>query len=102
MRVLLAFGILFLSIVVCAPARAATRQEAETALTEAKQAEEEAGKLGNRWVPAEAALKVAQKAFDANDWDKAALAAAEARALAERAIQQSKEQETAWHAAVIH
>jgi hypothetical protein len=102
MKVLAAFIVLALSIILSSPSRAVTQQEAEAALTAARQVESEAGRRGDRWVPAEAALKAAQAAMDAKDWDKAASAAAEARALAERAIQQSKDQETVWQDAVIH
>lgn len=98
MRVISALGLL---LMLCCPTHAATLQEAEAAVASAQQKEAEAGKLGNRWVPAEAMLKAAQKALDDQDFDHAFAAAAEAQALAERAIAQSKEQETAWHDAVI-
>jgi hypothetical protein len=99
MKVLLALALLILA---SSAAYAATQQDAETALARAKQAEAEAGKLGNRWVPAEAMVKSAEKSIEDQDWDKAVAAATEAQALAERAIAQSKEQESAWRDAVIH
>jgi hypothetical protein len=82
-------------------AQAATQQEAQAALKDARAAEAEAAKLGNRWVPTEAALKAAQRATDAGKWDDAAAQAAEARALALVSIAQATEQQTAWHDAVI-
>jgi hypothetical protein len=82
-------------------AQAATQQEAATALKDAKSVEAEAAKLGNRWVPTETALKAAQQAIDAGKWDEAAALAAEARALALVSIEQAKQQQTAWHDAVI-
>lgn len=82
-------------------AEAATQAEAEAAFTKATQTETEAGKTGNRWLPAEAALKAAKAALDTKDWDKAATQADQAQALAARAIEQSHEQETAWQDAVI-
>jgi hypothetical protein len=101
MKALSLLNIFILVTILRGPALAATRQEAEAALASAKQAETEAGKLGNRWAPAEAMLKAAQAALDAQDWEKAVAAAAEAGALAQRAIAQSKEQDTAWRDAVI-
>ncbi len=86
---------------VAGAAQAATQQEAEAALQAATQTEAEAGTLGNRWLPAEAALKAAKSVLGAKDWDKAAAEAARAHALAARAIEQSHEQETAWQDAVI-
>ncbi len=82
-------------------AQAATQAEAEAAFAKATQTETDAGKTGNRWLPAEAALKAAKAALDAKDWDKAAAQADQAQALAARAIEQSHEQETAWQDAVI-
>lgn len=82
-------------------AEAATQAEAEAAFAKATQTENEAGKTGNRWLPAVAALKAAKSALDAKDWDKAATQSDQAQALAARAIEQSHEQETAWQDAVI-
>jgi len=97
MRVLavsiLAFGL-------SAPAFAATQAEAEMAVAAAVKADAQAVP-GNRWVPTVTALKAAQKALAAKDWDTAAAQAALAQALALRSVEQSKEQETAWQDAVI-
>ncbi|MGO9134818.1 MAG: hypothetical protein ACLP8A_12350 [Methylovirgula sp.] len=90
-----------IAMVVSGAAQAASQQEAEAALKDAKAAEAEAAKLGNRWVPTETALKAAQKSIEAGKWDEAAALAAEARALALVSIAQAKEQQAAWHAAVI-
>lgn len=98
MRLSLAIVALLLS----APlARAADKAQAEAALAAAHQQEEQAGKFGNRWLPAEAALKSAAKAVAAGDWDKAVAEADRARAMATRAIEQAHEQEIAWHEMVI-
>ncbi len=84
-----------------AAAHAASQAEAEAALASAVQAEATAAQLGNRWLPAEAALKAARTALAAQSWDKSASEASKAHALAQRAIEQSHEQETAWRDAVI-
>ncbi|GAC1640943.1 MAG: hypothetical protein NVS4B4_18680 [Bradyrhizobium sp.] len=84
-----------------ATAQAATQAEAEAALNAANQTEAEAATFGNRWLPAEAALKAAKSALEAGDWDKAASQAKQAQALAARAVEQSHEQETAWKDAVV-
>jgi hypothetical protein len=83
------------------PAYAATQAEAEAALADARKAEAEASKYDNRWVPAEAALKAAETAIAQQAWDTAVAAANTARTMGWRAVEQSKEQETAWHDAVI-
>ena len=91
----------FLALAVMAlPAQAASQAEAEAALAGAAQAEASATP-GNRWVPAETALKAAKAAIASKDWDTAVAQAATARSLALRSVEQSKEQETAWHEAVI-
>ena len=95
--VLLALGLLGAS----AAAHAATQQEAEAALDAADRTEAEAATFGNRWLPAEAALKAAKSAAAVGDWDKAATEANRAHALAARAVEQSQEQETAWRDAVL-
>ncbi|MBN8890798.1 MAG: hypothetical protein BGP12_01550 [Rhodospirillales bacterium 70-18] len=82
-------------------AHAADKTEAETALAAAVKAEDAAGQVGNRWVPAEAALKAAKAALAAGAWDKAVAEAAVAQAMANRAVEQSHEQETAWRDAVV-
>jgi hypothetical protein len=82
-------------------ARGATQAEAEAALADAKRAEVEAARYNNRWLPAETALAAAEKAIAAQAWDEAVTQATKARAMGLRAVEQSKEQETAWHDAVI-
>ena len=84
-----------------AAAHAATQVEAEKALADAKRAEAEAARYNNRWLPAEAALTAAEKAIAAQSWDEAVAQANKARAMGLRAVEQSREQETAWHDAVI-
>ena len=94
--------VVFVALTVLAmPAYAATRAEAEAALADAQKAEAEAAKYDNRWVPAEAALKAAETAIAHQDWDAAVAGANTARTMGLRAVEQSKEQETAWHDAVI-
>jgi hypothetical protein len=80
---------------------AADKAAAEGALAAAMQAENAAGKLGNRWLPAEAALKAAKAALAAGEWDKAAAEATRAEAMAHRAAEQAREQEGAWQNLVI-
>lgn len=80
---------------------AADRSQATAAVSDAVGAEAAAARLGNRWVPTEAALKAARAALAAQSWDIAVTQAARARLLAERAVAQSNEQKTAWHDAVI-
>ncbi|ODU54508.1 MAG: hypothetical protein ABS99_09205 [Acetobacteraceae bacterium SCN 69-10] len=70
-------------------AHAADKTEAETALAAAVKAEDEA------------ALKAAKAALAAGAWDKAVAEAAVAQAMANRAVEQSHEQETAWRDAVV-
>ena len=90
-----------LLVVLPVAAHAANKAAAETALAGAIQAEDDAAKLGNRWVPAEAALKAAKAALALQNWDQAVAEAETARSLAWRAVEQSQEQETAWRDAVI-
>lgn len=80
---------------------AATKEQAEAAVADAIQAEGMAAKAGNKWLPAETALKAARAALAAASWDQAAAQAMTAKALALRAVEQAREQETAWHDAVI-
>ncbi len=97
-RVALAF-MLLCSVPIAA--HAADKSEAESAIAGAVKAEDAAGKLGNRWIPAEASLKAAKAAFTSGSWDAAVAEATRARLLAERAVEQSNEQKTAWRDAVI-
>ncbi len=98
MRALLAFLLL---AALSVPALAATQADAEAALAGATQAEAGAAS-GNRWIPTEAALKAAKAAINREAWDEAVAQATKARSLALRSVEQSQEQETAWHDAVIH
>jgi hypothetical protein len=84
-----------------APADAANQAEAEQALADAKRAEADAARYNNRWLPAEAALTAAEKAIAAQSWDEAVAQANKARAMGLRAVEQSREQESAWRDAVI-
>ena len=80
---------------------AADRVGAEGILAGAVKAEDAAAGLGNRWLPAEASLKAAKAALALDAWDTAVAEATKARLLAERAVEQSNEQKTAWRDAVI-
>ncbi len=88
-------------LLVAAPAFAADQTAATAALAAADQAEAQAGQLGNRWVPAEAALKAARAAMAKQDWDTALTEATRAKAYAERAVAQAMEQKMVWQEAVI-
>ena len=82
-------------------AHAATSADAQAALANAEKTEAQVAGYGNRWVPAEAALKAARAAIAKQNWDEALAQANTARALAQRAVEQSQEQETLWRDAVI-
>jgi hypothetical protein len=82
-------------------AHATTSADAQSALADAEKVETQAAGLGNRWVPAEAALKAARDAIAKQNWDGALAQANTARVLAQRAVEQSQEQETLWRDAVI-
>jgi len=82
-------------------AQAADKAQAETAVAGAASAEDAAARLGNRWIPAEASLKTAKAALSSGNWDIAVTEATKARLLADRAVEQSNEQKTAWRDAVI-
>ena len=84
-----------------APAFAADQTSAAAALAAAAQAEAQAASLGNRWVPTEAALKAAREAVARQDWDTTLAEATQAHAMADRAIEQAREQKTLWRDAVI-
>jgi hypothetical protein len=103
MKALLAFvSLAFVSLAIFSvSAHAATQAEAEAAVADAKRAEAAAAQYNNRWVPAETALAAAEKAIAAQAWDEAVAQATKASAMGMRAVEQSKEQETAWHDAVI-
>lgn len=97
MRRLLAAALMTIAV----PAFAADQSTATMALTEANQAEAQAASLGNRWVPAEAALRAARAAQAKQDWDTMLTEATRAKALADRAVEQAREQKTLWRDAVI-
>ena len=84
-----------------APALAATQAEAESALAAAQAAEKDAFAAKAAWTSTETALKTAQKALAAANWDEARAAADEALTMAKRSIEQSDEQKTAWRNAVF-
>jgi len=88
-------------LTIAVPALAADQTSATTALTAADQSEALAGSLGNRWIPAEAALKAARAALAKQDWDTTLTEATRAKALADRAVEQAREQKTLWRDAVI-
>ncbi|HUC65421.1 MAG TPA: hypothetical protein VMA53_08335 [Stellaceae bacterium] len=84
-----------------APARAATQSDFEAAYRAAAEAERQAGALRNQWMPTEAALKAAEKAAAAKDYDAAVALARRAQALAEASIEQAKAQDQLWQNAVL-
>jgi hypothetical protein len=84
------------------PAFAAGNEtEFKAALASAEAAEGEAGQFKNQWLATEQSLAAATKAAAAGDFDAAIAAAKQAEALAKASIAQTREQETAWRAAVI-
>jgi hypothetical protein len=84
------------------PARAAsTEADYTTALASAEAVEKDAAALKNRWTTTEQTLAAARKAAAAGDFDTAVKQVQLAEALAKASIAQAKEQETAWHDAVI-
>jgi hypothetical protein len=94
---------IMVAVLAAAPlaAHAADKAEAQAAYAAAVKAEDAAGALGNRWLPAEVALKAAKAALAASDWDKAAEEAATAHAMATRATEQATDQLTLWQDAVV-
>lgn len=82
-------------------AKAADKAGAEAALAAAVKAEDAAGAAGNRWLPAETALKAAHTAMAAGAWDKVVAEATIAEAMGRRAVEQAREQETLWRDAVL-
>jgi len=81
---------------------ASTQADYDTAFAAAQAAEKEADTLKNQWIPTEQALAAAKKAAGAGDFDTAVSQAKQAEALANASIAQSKEQDSAWKAGVIH
>jgi hypothetical protein len=92
------------AFLLCATAAqaASTQTDFDTAFAAAQTAEKEAGMFKNQWIPTEQALAAAKKAAATGDFDTAINQAKQAEALAKASIAQSKEQDTAWKAGVIH
>lgn len=88
----------FIAVLVATHATLAASSEADfkQAYAAANQAEQEAGRLRNQWLPTEAALAEARKAADKNDFDRAIAAAKEAEALAKASIFQATSEKEAW------
>jgi hypothetical protein len=84
-----------------AAAFAASADDFKAAYAKAQAANQEAGALKNQWTTTAAALKAAQAAAAAGNYDQAVEQALEAEALANASIAQAKEQATAWTNAVI-
>lgn len=97
MRRLLAATLMTITV----PALAADQTAAMAALTAAEQVEAQVVSHGNRWVPAEVALKAARAALARQDWDTTLTETTHAKALADRAVEQAREQKTLWRDAVI-
>jgi hypothetical protein len=89
-------------ISVTAAQAANTQADFDAAFAAAQTAENEAGSLKNQWIPTEQALAAAKKAASAGDFDTAVSQAKQAEALAKASIAQSRAEDTAWKAAVIH
>jgi hypothetical protein len=104
MKVTMTRVLLIAASLLCATAAqaASTQADFDTAFAAAQAAEKEAGTLKNQWIPTEQALAAAKKAAGAGDFDTAVSQANQAEALANASIAQSKEQDTAWKAGVIH
>jgi hypothetical protein len=104
MRVTMTRVVLVSASLLCATAAqaASTQADFDNAFAAAQAAEKEAGTLKNQWIPTEQALAAAKKAAGAGDFDTAVSQANQAEALANASIAQSKEQDTAWKAGVIH
>lgn len=82
-------------------ALAATQADAQAALDAARKAEAAAGAVHNQWTPTEDALKEAAKAMAAGKYDDAVAASKRAQALAERSVEQAREQAKLWQNEVI-
>ncbi len=100
-RILLAAAIAGFVLHAAPPAFAASDGEAKAMLDKAVAAEAEAGALRNQWTATEGELKAARLALAAKDFDKALAAATRAEAMARRSAEQAREQDKAWHDAVI-
>lgn len=80
---------------------ATTQEEAQAALAAAQTAESEALAAKAAWMPTEATLTEARKAFGDGHWDQAKAAADKALSLARLSLQQANQQKTAWRDAVF-
>jgi hypothetical protein len=83
-------------------AAAADATQFKAAYAAAVAANREAGALKDQWTTTTAALKEAEAAAAAGQYDAAVRLARHAEALAKASIAQAKEQNAAWRAAVIH
>jgi hypothetical protein len=75
---------------------AGSQSDFETAYAAADAAEQEAGRLRNRWTVTETALAGARKAAGEGDFEHAADMAREAEALAKASVFQAKSEKEAW------
>ena len=75
---------------------ASTQSDFETAYAAAAAAEQEAGRLRNRWTVTETALAGARKAAGEGNFDHATDMAREAEALAKASVFQAKSEKEAW------
>jgi len=91
----LAVALLFVGPTVSVRA-ADSRTAFKTAYAAAEIAEQEAGRLRNRWTVTEAALAEARKAAGQGDFAHAIAAATEAEALAKASIFQAESEKEAW------
>lgn len=75
---------------------AGSETEFKSAYAAAEAAENEAGRLHNRWTVTEAAMTDAKKAAEKGDFDRATAAAKEAERLAKASIFQVTSEKEAW------
>jgi uncharacterized protein (DUF2237 family) len=80
---------------------AASANDFKAAYAKAEAANKEAGTLKNQWILTSRALKAAQAAAAAGNYDEAVKDAQHAQALANVSIAQVKEQAAIWRQAVI-
>jgi uncharacterized membrane protein affecting hemolysin expression len=82
-------------------ALAASAEDFKAAYAKAEAADKQAKALKNQWTTTASELKAAKAAGDAGKFDDALKHAAQAEALANASIAQSKEQEKLWVDAII-
>lgn len=80
----------------------ASADDFKAAYAKAEAASKQAVALKNQWTTTVSALKDAQAAAAAGNYDQAVKDAERAQALANASIAQSKEQATVWKQAVVH